>query len=69
MVPQSWIINCLEMFKISLEDINFIDKTMKTLRVELTAEGRRLAEAKIQRGIVQRECSITLTIHNCHDAT
>ena len=41
------------MHKISDEVINFIDKTMKTWRVELTAGGRRLAEAKIQRGIFQ----------------
>ena len=41
------------MFKISVEVINVIDKTMKTWRVELTAGGRRLAEAKIQRGIFQ----------------
>ena len=53
MVPHSWIINSLKMYKISDEVINFIDKTMKTWRVELTAGGRRLAEAKIQRGIFQ----------------
>ena len=41
------------MYKISDEVINFIDKTMKTWRVELTAGGRRLAEAKIQREIFQ----------------
>ena len=49
MVPHSWIINSLKVYKISDEVINFIDKTMKTWRVELTAGGRRLAEAKIQR--------------------
>ena len=41
------------MYKISHEVINFIDKTMKTWRVELTAGGRRLAETNIQRGIFQ----------------
>ena len=54
MVPHSWIINSRKMYKISdlkYEVINFIDKTMKTWRVELTAGGRKLAEAKIQRGI------------------
>ena len=45
MVPQSLIINCLKMYKISHEVINFIEET----RVELTAGGRNLAEAKIQR--------------------
>ena len=53
MVPLSWIINCLKMYKISHEVINLIEKTMKTWRVELTAGGRILAEAKIQRGIFQ----------------
>ena len=53
MVPHSWIINSLKMYKILDEVINFIDKTMKTWRIELTAGERKLAEAKIQRGIFQ----------------
>ena len=53
MVPQSWIINCLKIYKISHEDINFIEKTMKNWRVELKAGGKSLAETKIQRGIFQ----------------
>ena len=52
MFPQRWIINCLKMYKISHKVINFIEKTMKTWRMKLTA-GRNLAEAKIQRGIFQ----------------
>ena len=51
MVPYRWIINSLKMYKISDEVIKFIEQTMKTWRVELKAGGRRLAEAKIQRGI------------------
>ena len=51
MVLQSWIINCLKMYKISDEVINVIEKTMKTWRVELTAGGKSLAETKVQRGI------------------
>ena len=53
MVPQSWIINCLKMYKISHEIINFIEKNMKNWRVELTAGGKILAKTKIQRGIFQ----------------
>ena len=53
MVPQSWIINCLKMYRISDEIIAFIEKTMKTWRVEFTAGGKGLAEAKIQSGIFQ----------------
>ena len=54
-VPHGWIINSLKMYKISDEDIKFIDKTMKTWRVERTAGGKRLAEVKTQRGIFQRD--------------
>ena len=53
MLLQSWIINCFKMYKISDEVINFIEKTMKTCKVELTAGGRSLAEAKIQRSLFQ----------------
>ena len=53
MVPQSWIIICPKMYKILDEVINFIKKTMKTWRVELTAGGRRFVEAKILGGIFQ----------------
>ena len=60
MVPQSWIINCFKMYKIPDEVINFIEKTMKTCKVELTAGGRSLAEAKIQRGISQGDALSTL---------
>ena len=55
MVPQSWILHCLKMYKISHEVIKFIEKTMKTWRVQLTAGGRSIAGTKIQRGIFQRD--------------
>ena len=41
------------MYNISDEVINFIEKTMKTRKVELTAGGRSLTKAKVQRGIFQ----------------
>ena len=53
MLPPSWILHCLKMYKISHEVINFIEQTMKTWRVELRAGGRSIAETKIQRGIFQ----------------
>ena len=34
MVPQSWIINSLKMYKISHEIIHFIEKTMKNWRLD-----------------------------------
>ena len=53
MVPQSWIINCLKMYKISHEVINFIENNRMTWRAELTAGGRSLPEIKIHRCIFQ----------------
>ena len=55
MVPQSWMINCLKMYKISHEVINFIERHMKNWRVELTAGVKSLAETKIQRDIFQED--------------
>ena len=60
MVPQSWIINCLKMYKISNETINFIEKNMKNCRVELTAGRKSLAETKIRRGIFQGDAILPL---------
>ena len=47
------MINCLKMYKISDEVVNFIEKTMKIWKVKLTVGGKCLAEAKIQRGVFQ----------------
>ena len=51
MVPQSCIVDCHKMYKISDEVVKFIQKTTKNWRVEVTAVGKILAEVKIQRGI------------------
>ena len=53
MLPQSWILHCLKMYKIPDQIIQFIEKTIETWRVELTAEGKSLTEGKIQSGIFQ----------------
>ena len=42
-VPRCWIIHCLKVYKISHEVMHFIEQTMKTWRVELTAGGRSIA--------------------------
>ena len=55
MVPQSWLLHCLKMYKTSHEVINFIEQTLETWRVELTAGGKSIAETKIQRGIFQED--------------
>ena len=40
MVPQSWIIDCLKMYMVSDEVINFIVETMKNWRVEVSTGGK-----------------------------
>ena len=44
-----------ELPKIPDQIVQFIEKTMQTWRVELTAGGQSLAEVKIQRGVFQRD--------------
>ena len=60
MVLKGWIINCFKMYKISYEVINFIEETMKTCRVQLTAGGRCFHETNIQRGIFQGDAQSPL---------
>ena len=48
------------MYKIAHEVINFIEQTMQTWRVELTAGGRSIAERKIQRGIFKGDALFSL---------
>ena len=55
MAQQSWIINCLKIYKISRNHKLPRKKNMKNLRVELTTGGKSLAETKIQRGIFQED--------------
>ena len=52
-VPHSWILHCLKMNKILDQIVQFIEKTMQTWRVDLTTEGKTLAEVKIQGGKFQ----------------
>ena len=65
MVPHSWIINSLKMYKISDEVINIIDKTMKTWS-RTDCWKKKISWSKDQERDLPRRCSITLTIHNCH---
>ena len=53
MIPQSWIIDCLKIYKIYGEAIKFIENTTKNWRVKLTTGGKSLAQVKIQGGVFQ----------------
>ena len=55
MVPLSWILHYVKMYKIPDQVIQFIEKTMQTWVLDLTAEGKGLAEEKIQRGKFQAD--------------
>ena len=68
-VPQSWIIHCLKMYKISREDINFIGQTMQTMESGADCRRKKLCWNKDPKRDFPRRCAITLTIHNSHDAT
>ena len=65
MLPQNWIINCLKMYKISDKVINFIEKTMKTWKVELIAKREKLSLSEGLNRYISRRCTVTVTIHNC----
>ena len=47
-----------KMYKIPDQVVLFMEKTMETCRVELTAGGKSLAEVKIQRGLFQGDALI-----------
>ena len=49
--------------------MNFIEKTMKTWRVELTSVEKSVAKTKIYKMYIARRCCIVITIYNCDDAT
>ena len=66
MVPQTWKIDYLKTYKISVEVINFT-KTMNNWKVELTVKGQTQAEMKIPRFIFQGESFLT-TIRYRNDA-
>ena len=53
MVPHSWILACLTMFKVADNIRNLIRKSTRSWTVELTSGGEMLGEVKIKRGIFQ----------------
>ena len=52
-VPQTWIIECLKIYKIFKKVLYIILKDIKNWERELTAAGQTQIEVKIQRGIFQ----------------
>ena len=62
MVLQTWIIDCLNTYKISNKVIKFITEAMKDSKVELTAGVKTLAKVKIQWGIFQGNALLPLLL-------
>ena len=53
MLPHSWIIECLETFKINNKTTKLLEKAMKSWRVQLTCNTETIGEVEIKRGIFQ----------------
>ena len=69
MVPKSWIIDCLQVYKISGEVIKFIENTMTNRSIEQTAKGKKLNWDENPERNMPGRCAITITICNSDDAT
>ena len=50
MVPHSWISECLAMFDIANNVEDFVNNSMKSLKLELNPSGKTLGEVDIRRG-------------------
>ena len=53
MVPHSWIIECLRLYRVSDNVVNFIERSMTNWKVQLTSCGETLGLVNIRRGIFQ----------------
>ena len=65
MVPHSWIINSLKMYKWSHE---LYRQNHENLESGIDSRRKKLSWSKDPKRYFPRRCSITLTIHNYHDA-
>ena len=52
-MPHSWLLQCMQIFKISGKVIALLGKSMESWRVEFTSGNERLGEVNIRRGIFQ----------------
>ena len=53
MVPHSWIIACLRLYRVSDNVVNFKERSMTNWKVQLTSCGETLGLVNIRRGIFQ----------------
>ena len=69
MVLQSWIINCLKTYKISDEVMNFNQENPENLESGIESRREKLSWNEGPKRYTSGRCTLTVTIHNCHDAT
>ena len=65
MVPRSWISECLEMFGIENNVQEFLNKSMKSWKLELNASGKTLGEVDSRREIFQGDSLSPLLLVLC----
>ena len=65
MVPRSWISECLEMFGIENNVQEFLNKSMKSWKLELNASGKTIGEVDSRREIFQGDSLSPLLLVLC----
>ena len=53
MIPYTWVLQCLRIFKVANNISSVIENSMKNWKVKLTSGGETLVEVKMNRGIFQ----------------
>ena len=53
MIPHTWVLQCLKIFKVANNISSVIENSMKNWKVKLTSGGETLVEVKMNRGIFQ----------------
>ena len=66
MVPKTWIVDCLKIYKISDKIIKLITETMK---FDWAAEGKTFSKVENPKRHHPRRCAFAITICNSNDAT
>ena len=61
-VLQTWMVDSVEIYKISNKVLNFITKTMENWRVELATEGKIKAEVKKPKSHLLGKLTFTIAI-------
>ena len=68
MIPQSWILHCLKMYKIRLSHIVYWEDH-GNLKNGTDSKRKKISRGKDPKRHILGRCTITITICNSHDAT